>query len=338
MPPTKGSPKKAATPKHRITKRTMCGKCNDAYSKDKGVDWLRCDVCRRWFDLPCSGVVLETFVNLRSNPDSVWLCATCLPNLLNFLPDTVSLGAPAITHGSPVMDGLTSPGIFEDLSKKICEQIDKTLVDCKQSIVQHATNFRLLEKKLADSIEKVKVPVSRQDEHAWSADHGGTSRFANQNRLIVTNMPIAPAGSVVNHVLALATRIGVSLHPGDIDTCNQLTRPHPSNSAPIFVRFVSRLKRDEFYYRYLHHAAGGRLEVRDVFNHLPNDTRRIYVAEHLTPSNTVIYKEARFLRRKKLVSRVFTRCGAVFVVPLESDDEIALTTLDDILAIKKVPE
>jgi hypothetical protein len=75
-----------------------------------------------------------------------------------------------------------------------------------------------------------------------------------------------------------------------------------------------------------------------VFNHLPNDTRRIYVAEHLTPSNTVIYKEARFLRRKKLVSRVFTRCGAVFVVPLESDDEIALTTLDDILAIKKVPE
>jgi hypothetical protein len=317
---------KAATPKRRATKKTFCGECNITYEKGK-VDWLSCDFCKIWFDLPCSGADLDTFIRLSSDRNSIWLCKVCLPNLVN-LPSNTTMTTPSTSTvpTSVAMDGPAAAGI----SNELCAKVEKVLEECSQTFSQHASNLRLPEQKIHESF----VKVQSANGPAASNQQSNSSRFANQNRLIITNVPANLAGSAADRVVLLARHIGANIGYADIDTCNQLTKPHPSNSAPIFVRFLSRIKRNEFYSRYLHLASGGRMVVGEVFPAFPNDTRRLYVAEHLTPANTAIFKEARFLRRKRLVAQVRTRNGAVLVTPLNSDREFVVESPEDLLMTK----
>jgi hypothetical protein len=57
-------------------------------------------------------------------------------------------------------------------------------------------------------------------------------------------------------ILALARLIEVELRYSDIDYCIQVSSSHQFNAALVFVKFVSRWMRDEFYLCYLHCVKG----------------------------------------------------------------------------------
>jgi hypothetical protein len=128
---------------------------------------------------------------------------------------------------------------------------------------------------------------------------------------------------LIDNILVLARFIGVELRYNDIDHCNQLSGSHQSNAAPVFVKFVSRWIRDEFYSCYLHCVKGKALTVSTLYGHCKDDDRRIYVSEHLTLHDNTIFKEARRLKRINLFSRVFTRKSVVSVILLIGDERIA---------------
>jgi hypothetical protein len=102
---------------------------------------------------------------------------------------------------------------------------------------------------------------------------------------------------LIDNIFALARFIGVELRYSDIDHCNQLSGSHKSNAAPVFVKFVSRWMRDEFYSCYLHCVKGKALTVSMLFRLCKNDNRRIYLSEHLTLHDSAIFREGKRLKR-----------------------------------------
>jgi hypothetical protein len=64
-----------------------------------------------------------------------------------------------------------------------------------------------------------------------------------------------------------------------------MTSNHPSNTAPVFVRFVSRWRREEFYSCYLLYVNKKLLLIATVFRQYKENLSRIYVSEHLRVSD-----------------------------------------------------
>jgi hypothetical protein len=126
---------------------------------------------------------------------------------------------------------------------------------------------------------------------------------------------------LIDNILVLARFIGVELRY-NIDHCRQLGGSLQSNAASVFVKFVSRWMRDEFYSCYLHYVKGKALTVSTLFRHCKEDNRRIYVYEHLTLHDITIFRETKGLKRMNLFSRVFTRKGVVSVILLNGDERI----------------
>lgn len=235
---------------------------------------------------------------------SLWLCAKCFPNLANNWPTT---SAPAVHQPSPNVE--KSPAV------------DKKSDADRVSIAQHSTNLRLLESKLAESVKKIEALAAATASRPVPTKWGPTGdRADNFNRLIITNMPITRE-PLISRIVLLAHRVGCELRPQDIDHCNQIMTPHPSGATPVFVRFVQRWKRDEFYSLYLSFVNERALTIGEIFGRGIGDNRRIFVSEHLTSADNVIYKEARRMRKRGLIARVRTRNGCVFITPLGSEKE-----------------
>jgi hypothetical protein len=106
---------------------------------------------------------------------------------------------------------------------------------------------------------------------------------------------------------------------GDVDHCNQLMSNHLSNA--VFMRFVSRWRREEFYSCYLHFVNKRTLLIATVFRQYKDSLGRIYVSEHLTSQVNLVYKGVKKLKKSGLVKKVSTRKGCVCIVSLDGKEK-----------------
>jgi hypothetical protein len=273
-------------------------------------------------------VPVDVFACLTVDADSIWLCADCLPNLIKYLPGSVSTAATTVDSTA-----LSSAAV--DKIEDMCGRTNAVLTSCHQSFAQHCDNIRLLELKMSEaikSVEKLNVSLTtpQQTSPLPSAASSTSDRNTNVDRLIITNLPILQESRLIESVVALAHRFEMDLRVGDIASCNQQRKAHPSNASPVFLKFVSQCTRNEFYSRYLHYAKCQHLGVADVLPDYRGNTRRIYVSEHLTPSDNIIFREARRMRSKGQIASAFTRRGAVYIIPLGTDCPKLIGALADL--------
>jgi hypothetical protein len=126
------------------------------------------------------------------------------------------------------------------------------------------------------------------------------------------------------YILALLRAIWFDLQYGDVDHCNHLTSNHPSNAALVFVKFVSRWRREELYLFYLHFVNKKTLLIATVFRQYKDSLGRIYVSEHLTPHDNLVFKGVKKLKKSGLVKKVSTRKGCVCIVSLDGKEKLTL--------------
>jgi hypothetical protein len=311
----------------KSTKKTVCAVCDGQFAAKEGKDWIGCDGCSKWFHVDCAKFDVNVYIEmLRLEQDqepSLWLCSECLPALANNWPST--------THASATSCA-TIPPKANDPPAKV-GHIDKRPDPDRQSITQHFSNLRLLETKLAESIKKIESfsPPAASNLGATKWGPSGV-RADNYNRLIITNMPVT-GEPLIARILRMARRIGCDLQAVDIDQCNQIMSRHQSGAMPVFVRFVQRWKRDEFYSLYLHSTRERLLIVGDVFGQCSDDTRRMYVSEHLTPADNVVYREARRMKKRGLIRGTRTRSGCVFVLPLNVEREKYVGSVGELVTL-----
>jgi hypothetical protein len=312
------------------------------YMKNTADDWIGCDVCNAWFHVSCTSLRADTFIEMAGVKSSIWLCEVCMPNLMKYVA----------VSSSQANDVATLDAVEERLTA-ICDRFDAATVSAADAQDRHCSNLRELESRLslaAQGVEKVSsslldgsyvnqggVPEKAFGEGAQKDVQHHHGRFANRNRLIITNMPVRAESRLIDDILALSWAIGFDLQYGDIDHCNQLTSNHPSNAAPVFVRFVSRWRREEFYSCYLHYVNKKPLQIATVFRQYKDSLGRIYVSEHLTPHDNLVYKGAKNLKKSGLIMKVSTRKGCVCIVSLDGKEKL-VENLDELRRMTSVLE
>ena len=105
----------------------------------------------------------------------------------------------------------------------------------------------------------------------------------------------------IHNVLDLCNnKLGVKLNESDISYAYRIPGSSKNNQRPVVVRFISRRIRNSIL------AARRTLKGQ-------SGTNRIFINEHLTKQNSLIFAGARKLVREKVLHSAWTRDGMTFI-------------------------
>lgn len=99
------------------------------------------------------------------------------------------------------------------------------------------------------------------------------------------------------------SRLGLSLSEADISSAFRISRRGKDNHRPIIVKFISQRTRDQVYM--------ARLSLRR--SRWDRDESKIFINEHLTQLNALIYAGARKLVKEKRATSTWTSGGRVHI-------------------------
>lgn len=135
-------------------------------------------------------------------------------------------------------------------------------------------------------------------------------------------------GENLSHILANVTgKLGVDLDPRDIDDIKRIgVRGYGGNSGaerprPVIVTFTRRAPRDQ-----LLRAARVRRGLTTDMIQVPGNPRRIYLNEHLTKSNRVLYSKARAAGTQLKFKFVWTSNGKIFMRRTETSSVLSISS------------
>lgn len=103
-------------------------------------------------------------------------------------------------------------------------------------------------------------------------------------------------------------RLGLSVNDQDLAKVHYLPTKDKGRK-PVLVKFVNRRTRDSV------------LQARKILKSSSDAANRVYINEHLTHHNAVLFAEARKLFKKKLIHSTWTRKGKTYIKLSDSSTE-----------------
>ncbi|XP_030026183.2 uncharacterized protein LOC115444522 [Manduca sexta] len=125
-------------------------------------------------------------------------------------------------------------------------------------------------------------------------------------------------------VTNLTTKLGISMDPRDIDDIKrvgQKTSGTDSRPRPVVVTFTRRAPRDEML-----RAARVRRGLTTDMIQVPGNSRRVYVNEHLTKSNRILFSKARAIGSQLKFRYVWTSNGTILMRRTDTSSVLRVTS------------
>ena len=181
-----------------------------------------------------------------------------------------------------------------DLVKKACDEQDRRITALENEnklLKQQTSEFDVVMRM--DNLVIHGVP----EEFTFTATDGESSSRPTHDQL---------QQQAIESVMNLCqSRLNLPINESDISLAYRIQRIGKDATRPIFVRFVNRNMRNKV-------LAAKKLLKEQRHSGLP----RIYINEHLTRNNSIIYAKARsMVKEKKLLSTwtnngyIYTRCS-----------------------------
>lgn len=116
----------------------------------------------------------------------------------------------------------------------------------------------------------------------------------------------------LNAVLSLCqSRLGLELSKSDVSAVHPLPRKNSDHCPALVVRFATRFIRDSVFF------ARGRLGQTTG----ASGSAKIYINEHLTRENAIIFAQARKMARDKAIFATWTTGGYTFIRHTDASQE-----------------
>ncbi|XP_053622979.1 uncharacterized protein LOC128682360 [Plodia interpunctella] len=201
----------------------------------------------------------------------------------------------------------------------------------KSDNVNLNTKISVLEKKLTDSsiiIADISNQLSYKDQ------------LCRMNNLEIAGIPYTKSENLLHIMQSISTKVGVSLSTSDIDHIHRVRR-FPSNKIPtesslaptqipnIIVKFTHRQKKSEILAAV--RAIRG-LTTSDV--DIDGPARHLFINEHLTPNNKMLYSRTRKLGRECGYSYIWIKDCKIFVRKNDVSKPILISCESDLTKIK----
>lgn len=122
------------------------------------------------------------------------------------------------------------------------------------------------------------------------ADRGKDQQRARMMNLEIVGVPECKNENLLSYVFSLANYASIQLQKEDVDNVTRVQKMHPSKDRPrnIIIKLKNRLIKDNL----LSGLRKARVATTQNLG-LSGESRRIFVNEHLTPENKMLYKLCR---------------------------------------------
>lgn len=154
-------------------------------------------------------------------------------------------------------------------------------------------------------------------------------QYSRRSNLQINNIPMGPDESVQNIICEMGLKIGVTI---DYKTDIQAAHRVPTSSGliqPIVVKFSNRQMRNDFLIK----AKKTKLNCKNlesVKNLLFSAENKIYVNDHLSPTNKKLFYEARKCVKEEKAKATWTYDGKVYIRRDELSSPILIATMEDL--------
>lgn len=287
---------------------SKCATCSSGINKQKpGISCA--GRCKKAFHASCVKIPIE-FLKLMDVPGHSWRCGDCADNSANILNEDIPT-----TSGSN--DLICIMKSIQDDLKNLNSKYD-TLLESVTFCSDKLTNFENALTKLdgrVSTIEKIaKENMSmRNDIKLLSNRVDQFEQYTRVNNLEIQGVPEKTGENVYTIIETIGNTVGCKITRNDVDIAHRVSHMSPNNKTPkaIIVRFISRLRRDNF----LAAAKNFRKTTnrKDPGIAVENISNKLFVNEHLTSKNKILLAKAKNTAKDKEFKYVWTKYGRVFM-------------------------
>lgn len=313
-----------------------CAACKQTITTNRSV---KCAACERNYHQIC---VNATILGEGNKQTDNWLCPACRPKTPHRESASVrppsSTTAPSdsnlcsqsrafkrIALGSPdagEVDELDNTVTFADLVKEIrfmrsdiadikvsLQLLNEGVDKCNARLDKYEQRIEALEQSSTDTaylhntISQLKDQLSQQ------------SQAALRNEIEIIGIEETHNENLQHNVIVAAAKLGVKLINEDIDWTSRAGPKRPSNAnhqanfpRPVIVKLLRRGKRDEMLKAF---KSRRNLTSSDVG--IAGPARKIYINEHLTKENRLLYRDARARAKDGGFRFCWTNSGRIYI-------------------------
>lgn len=300
---------------------------------------VQCCDCSLFFHGSCVKLTKDD-VEFMVSSSQIWRCETCN----NVRRKSMQVQS-KLDENQPNLNDVIS--LLNEMRKESKDQINKLETDlgnsvenCHQTIeelkktVQMQTESLNKYEKMYDALFEenkklhlhIKEMEKREDE---------SNQYLRINCVEINGIPESNNENVLQIIKTVGDSLGLEVKEESVDACHRLGIKRVNESRPrgIIVKFTRRLVKEEMLKK---RRVKRNLNTHDIgFTDKPAEV--IYINESLTPARREVHKEVRALKKKKGFSFVWVRNGKILVRPEEGASVIAVTTMDDVEKLRKLP-
>lgn len=336
---------------------TQCASCKDSVGQGPV-----CASCGNTFHFHCSGTTERGFNRLGSNRGS-WKCIPCRDesSLLDVsaAPSTshtpARLSAAALEDIPHIRDPVKTAAVEETTGSEVLKSIFAKLTELqtqlsaitsiKSDIAQvknDLTDLKItlntkcdelqgqvctIEDKIAE-LEQCKSEL-RDLKTELKGIHSALS-INEQQRFLkdieITGVTEHPNENLPHTAATLASALGVKLDPRDLDDIRRVG-PKGGKSGkddrprPVIITFTRREARDQIL-----RAAKARRGLTTDKIEIPGNSRKIFINEHLTKENRILFSKARTASSNLKFKYVWTNNGNIFLRRSDTSSILRVTS------------
>lgn len=227
-----------------------------------------------------------------------WKCKKCAnPSTKDLMAQILKLTAQIKKMETDMTNSIGATNELIEENNQLIKKQDEKLDECFNRIeVLEAEGVKVKEEN-----ELLKRIINTQEQ------------YTRLNALEIEGFPELKEENVVSTVLKIAQTLNVTLREEHIDCCYRVEKPKnkdKSGPRPIFVRFVSRIKKEEIMcakrVKRLLNVNAFYPEVRGVEGEKP-----IYVNESLTGPNKALFGKCREFKRANEIKFLWVKNGKI---------------------------
>lgn len=335
---------------------SVCFKCDQILERPGATTAIGCDDCPAWYHSECLSLNKLDVKALTSQSCSlVWRCDDCRTRSKN---ESTSSTDTIIAQNS--VDSIAINNKLDTILKALelnhnrLSNIENQINARDAKIDDLAQQCEHTAAKLAETNNKVDseiLALRGEIESCVSAMPGLSNQCSSctevndrveniERHNLMSNLVLDGLPLLVNDnhrenlfdvVIAIGRHVAVNVKREDVEKIYRTpARPgiNSSKCRPVIIHFRDRSIRDQIYHAYLKNH---NLMLSDI---IPEHQikSRIYLSEHITAQCKLLLRRCAVLKKKKVITRYFTRNGKLFCAINSNDSPILATPhlIDDL--------
>lgn len=235
----------------------------------------------------CSGISQATWKAKSANKKKEWCCKNCRTPTQN--------GSSSSHNG----DGDRDKDRDNWLLSRIEDIINSKLLSVNsqleiisnnsKEIIDRIVNLELENAKLWDENRLLSDDNEKLRKRMYNIEFEveAQAQYSRRNNVVIRGVPLEKEEKPVDLAKKIGSVCGLNLNNSDVDACHRL--PSKDKSAPPFImKFVSRLKKDEFLKSWK-----SKKPKQSAFG--GDENKKVFAEEHLTAFTADLLKETRKL-------------------------------------------